>query len=44
MIINIEPGTFGGPLRNGDLLGVCNVLEHIRKTNNNPQILSLIHI
>lgn len=38
MIINIEPGTFGGPLRNGDLLGVCNVLEHIRKTNNNPQI------
>jgi hypothetical protein len=38
VIINIEPGTFGGPLRNGDLIGVCNVIEHIRKTNNNPHI------
>jgi len=38
MIINIEPGTFGGPLRNGDLLGVCNVIEHIRKTNSDPYI------
>lgn len=38
MIINIEPGTFGGPLRNGDLLGVCNVVEHIRKVNGNPYI------
>jgi len=38
MIINIEPGTFGGPLRMGDLVGVCNVVEHLRKTNNNPEI------
>lgn len=38
IIINIEPGTFGGPLRNGDMLGVANVLEHLRKTNNNPHI------
>jgi hypothetical protein len=38
MIINIEPGTFGGPLRMGDLVGVCNIVEHLRKTNNNPQI------
>jgi hypothetical protein len=38
VIINIEPGTFGGPLRNGDLLGVCNVVEHIRKVNGNPYI------
>ena len=37
-IINIEPGTFGGPLRMGDLVGVCNVVEHLRKTNNNPEI------
>ena len=38
MIINIEPGTFGGPLRLGDLVGVCNVVEHIRKINNNSVI------
>ncbi|NBP55622.1 hypothetical protein EBU71_03600 [bacterium] len=37
MIINIEPGTFG-TIRNGDMIGVANVLEHIRKTNNNPLI------
>jgi hypothetical protein len=33
-IINIEPGTFGGPLRNGDLIGVANVVEHLRQTND----------
>jgi hypothetical protein len=37
MIINIEPGTFG-TVRNGDMIGVANVLEHIRKINNNPMI------
>jgi hypothetical protein len=37
MIINIEPGTFG-TIRNGDMIAVANVLEHIRKTNNNPLI------
>lgn len=37
MIINIEPNTFG-TIRNGDMIGVANVLEHIRKTNNNPNI------
>jgi hypothetical protein len=37
-IINVEPGTFGGPLRMGDLVGVCNVVEHLRKVNNNPEI------
>lgn len=37
-IINIEPGTFGGPLRIGDLVAVCNVVEHIRKTNNRSDI------
>jgi ADP-heptose:LPS heptosyltransferase len=31
MIVNILPGTFGGPLRNGDLIGVANVIEHLRK-------------
>lgn len=37
MIINIEPGTFG-TIRNGDMVAVANVLEHIRKMNNNPNI------
>lgn len=38
MIFNIEPGTFGGRLRMGDLVGVCNVIEHLRKINNNTSI------
>ena len=37
MIINIEPGTFG-TIRNGDLIAVCNVIEHLRKCNNNSKI------
>jgi hypothetical protein len=37
MIINIEPGTFG-TVRNGDMIAVANVLEHIRKINNDPMI------
>lgn len=37
MIINIEPGTFG-EVRNGDLVAVCNVVAHLRKVNNNPNI------
>lgn len=37
MIINIEPGTFGA-VRNGDLIAVCNVIEHLRKINNNTEI------
>jgi len=37
-ILNIHKGCFGGPLRNGDLIGVGNVLEHLRKVNNQPYI------
>jgi hypothetical protein len=37
MIINIEPGTFG-TIRNGDMIAVANVLEHVRKVNNDPTI------
>ena len=37
-IINIEPGTFGGPLRNGDMIGVANVVEYLRKVKNDPTI------
>jgi len=36
MIYNIRPGTFGGPLKNGDLIGVCNVIEHLRRVQNDP--------
>lgn len=37
MIINIEPGTFG-TVRNGDLIAICNVIEHLRKININKDI------
>ena len=37
MILNIEPGTFG-TVRNGDLIGICNVVEHLRIESNNPNI------
>ena len=33
MIINIAPGTFGGALRNGDMIGLLNVVGHFRKGN-----------
>jgi hypothetical protein len=31
MIINITHETFGGAVRNGDLIAVCNVVEYLRK-------------
>lgn len=34
MIVNIPVSCFGGPLRNGDLIGVVNVICHLRKTVN----------
>jgi hypothetical protein len=33
MILNINPGTFGGPARVGDIVGICNVIQHLRKNN-----------
>lgn len=38
MILNIRRGTFGNCIRNGDLIAVANVLEHIRKTQNWPDL------
>ena len=38
MIFNIRLGTFGGPLRLGDLLGVANVVEHFRQVESNSKI------
>lgn len=38
MIYNINHGVFGGPLRNGDLIGVCNVVEHLRRVQNDPMV------
>ena len=34
MILNIKPGTFGGPARVGDIVGICNIIQHLR--NNHP--------
>lgn len=38
MIINVQEKDFGGKLRNGDLVGMCNVLEYFRLQENNPNI------
>jgi hypothetical protein len=34
MIINVPLGAFGGPLRNGDIVAVANVVEYLRKVEN----------
>ena len=36
MIINIRPGTFGGPMRNGDMIAALNTFEHIRSQKKRP--------
>jgi len=38
MIINIRKGVFGDCIRGGDLVAIGNVVEHLRKVNNNPNI------
>lgn len=38
MIINVQEKDFGGKLRNGDILGVCNLVEHLRLIENNVNI------
>lgn len=38
MIINIRKGVFGDCIRGGDLVAVANVVEHLRKINNNNSI------
>jgi len=34
MIINVPLGAFGGPLRNGDIVAVANVVEYLRKAED----------
>jgi hypothetical protein len=34
MVINIEPHHFGGPMRNGDIIGALNFLEFLRRKDN----------
>ncbi len=34
MILNVNLGAFGGPLRNGDLLAVCNAVEFLRQKDS----------
>jgi hypothetical protein len=36
MILNIKPGTFGGPARVGDIVGICNIIQYLR--NNHPEL------
>lgn len=36
MIINITKDVFGGAVRNGDLVGIANIVSHLRKEN--PEI------
>ena len=36
--LNIHKGCFGDCIRNGDLIAVGNVLEYLRKVNNQPYI------
>ncbi len=38
MIINIEPWTFGGPMRNGDLIALLNFIVHLQKEDANIKI------
>lgn len=38
MIVNIKLGNFGGPMRNGDLVALCNVVENMRIQNNDKSI------
>ena len=38
MIINIQQKDFGGRIRSGDILGICNLLEHLRITDNSKDI------
>ena len=38
MIINIEPGTFGGPMRMGDLIACANVVESMNQGKKDDKI------
>jgi ADP-heptose:LPS heptosyltransferase len=38
MILNIHKGCFGDCIRNGDLVAVGNIVEHLRIVNKNPHI------
>jgi ADP-heptose:LPS heptosyltransferase len=37
-VLNIHKGCFGDCIRNGDLIAVGNVIEHLRKVNKQPYI------
>ena len=38
MIFNINSTTFGGAVRNGDLIAICNIVEHLRKISKDTTI------
>jgi len=41
-VITVTYNNFYGKLRNGDILGICNILAHVRKVENDDSIK--IHI
>ena len=36
MIINVTQETFGGTVRNGDMIAVANIVEHLRQIEKKP--------
>lgn len=38
MIVNISDKNFGGRIRNGDILGALNLIQHLRDVNDNQEI------
>ena len=43
MILNVNLGDFGGPLRNGDLLAVCNAVEFLRQKDSEHIMFHMKH-
>lgn len=38
MIVNVTADNFGGPMRNGDLIALCNLIQGLRNVNNSNNI------
>lgn len=38
MILNVTPENFGGPMRNGDLIALCNLVQGLRNDSTHPNL------
>jgi len=38
MILNVTAANFGGPMRNGDLIALCNLVQGLRNQLNEPEL------